>query len=117
VRKKVLLDGCVPRRLGRALPESEVSTVPEMGWGNLDDGPLLTAMSGQFDALVTTDKGLPRQQRISGRSFAVIVLRAVTNRLDDLLPLVPKLKKALETTKPGEVCEVGSLGEPHRRGE
>ena len=83
-----------------------------MGWGNLDDGPLLTAMSGHFDALVTTDKGLPKQQRISGRSFAVIVLRAITNRLDDLLPLVPKLKKTLEIAKPGEVYELANLGVP-----
>ena len=63
-------------------------------------------MSDRFDALVTTDKGLPKQQRINGRPFAVIVLRAKTNRLDDLLPLVPRLKKALEAAKPGEVYEL-----------
>jgi hypothetical protein len=77
-----------------------------MGWGDLDDAPLLAATSGRFDALVTTDRGLPKQQRISGRPFFVIVLRAKTNRLDDLLPLVPKLKKALETGAPGEVYEL-----------
>jgi len=79
-----------------------------MGWGDLDDGPLLAAMSGHFDALVTTDKGLPKQQRISGRPFAVIVLRARSNRLDDLLPLVPRLKAVLETAKPGEVYELAT---------
>lgn len=45
---------------------------------------------------------------IYGRPFAVIVLRAKTNRLDDLLPLVSRLKKALETAKPGEVYELAN---------
>jgi hypothetical protein len=36
----------------------------------------------------------------------VIVLRARTNRLADLLPLVPALLKALDGIKPGEVREI-----------
>jgi len=27
-----------------------------MGWGDLDDGPLLDVMAGRFDVLVTVDK-------------------------------------------------------------
>jgi hypothetical protein len=81
-----------------------------MGWGDLDDGPLLAAMSGRFEVLVTADKGIPKQLQISGRSFAVIVLRARTNRLEDLLPLVPKLKHAIEIAKPGEVYELSASG-------
>ena len=102
----------MPRGLGRSLPEFDVNTAPQMGWGDLEDGALLAAMSGRFDVLVSTDKGLPKQQRISGRSFAVIILRATSNRLGDLLPLVPKLKKTLEIAKPGEVYELANLGVP-----
>jgi hypothetical protein len=83
-----------------------------MGWGDLDDGPLLAAMSGHFDVLVTADKGLPKQQRISGRSLAVVILRARTNRIEDLLSLVPDLKHAIEIAKPGEVHEVAAFSEP-----
>ena len=104
--KRVLLDGCVPKGLERSLPDSAVSTAPKMGWGDLDDGPLLTAMSGHFDVLVTVDKNLPKQQRIAGRPFAVLILRAKSNRLEDLLPLVPKLKHLIEVAKPGEVHEI-----------
>jgi hypothetical protein len=45
--------------------------------------------------LVTVDKSLPKQQRIDNRPLAVVVLRAKTNRLADLLPLAPKLREVL----------------------
>lgn len=85
----------------------EVRTAPEMGWGDLDNGDLLDAMEGRFDALVTVDKRLPRQQDLKGRSFGVVVLRARSNRLADLLPLVPALLQALGALKPGGIREVG----------
>jgi hypothetical protein len=63
-------------------------------------------MVGHFDVLVTVDKSLPKQQRISDRPLAVVVLRAKTNRLVDLLPLAPKLRALLENTRPGQVYEI-----------
>ncbi|HXQ20406.1 MAG TPA: hypothetical protein VN812_01945 [Candidatus Acidoferrales bacterium] len=77
-----------------------------MGWGNLDNGDLLDAMKGIFDALVTVDKRLPQQQRIKDRPFGVVVLRARSNRLSDLLPLVPDLLAALSTLDAGAVKEL-----------
>jgi predicted nuclease of predicted toxin-antitoxin system len=73
---RVLLDSCVPKKLARELPEHEVRTAPQMGWGDLDDGPLLIAMTGEFDALITVDRNIPYQQNLSGRPFGVVVLRA-----------------------------------------
>ncbi len=78
-----------------------------MGWADLDDGPLLKAMAGMFDVLVTVDKSLPKQQRLSARPFGVVVLRAKTNRLIDLVPLMTALQQALLELKPGEVRELG----------
>ena len=77
-----------------------------MGWGNLDDGPLLDAMGNRFDALVTVDKGLAKQQNINARPFGVVVLRAKTNILAELLPLVPQLRRTLEKLGPGEIHEL-----------
>jgi hypothetical protein len=77
-----------------------------MGWGDLDDGPLLDAMGGYFDVLVTVDESLPKQQRLTNRPFAVIVLKAKTNRLVDLLPLVPALCLAIEELCSGQVREL-----------
>jgi predicted nuclease of predicted toxin-antitoxin system len=103
---RILLDACVPRRLADELPGHEVRTVPEMGWADLDDGLLLDAMAGSFGALVTVDKNLPKQQRVQNRLFGIVVLRAKTNRLADLLPLVAALRAALEELRPGEVREL-----------
>ena len=61
---KILLDTCVPRRLRDRLSGHEVRTAPDMGWGDLNNGALLGAMAGQFDALVTVDKRLPEQQHV-----------------------------------------------------
>ena len=103
---RVLLDACVPKGLRRSLPGHDVRTAPEMGWGDLDNGNLLDAMKDLFDALVTVDKRLPEQQRIAGRSLGVVVLRARSNRLADLLPLVPGLLAALSNLEAGAVKEV-----------
>ena len=84
----------------------EVRTAPELGWGDLDDGPLLEVMADQFDALVTVDKSLRYQQILTTRSFGMTVLRAKTNRLEDLLPLVPELLEVLQRIRPGEVIEI-----------
>lgn len=104
---RVLLDACVPKGLRNSLSGHEVRIAPEMGWGDLDNGDLLDAMEGQFDALVTVDKRLPDQQHIEGRSFGVVVLRAKSNRLTDLLPVVPDLLGELSFLKAGEVQVVG----------
>lgn len=103
---RVLLDACVPKRLGKELAGHQVRTVPEMDWADLDDGPLLDVMAGHFDMLVTVDKSLPNQQNLNTRPFGIIILRAKTNRLTDLLPLVPALRIALDEVLPGEVREL-----------
>jgi hypothetical protein len=46
------------------------------------------------------------QQNLNIFSIAVVVLRAKTNRLADLRPLVPKLLAAIESTAPGDVTVV-----------
>src|SRR5687768_11168009 len=103
---RVLLDTCVPKRLARDLPGFEVRHATEMGWSDLDDGPLLTAMAGSFDALVTVDRNLPHQQNLDARPFAVLLLRAHSNRLTDLARLVPKLRAALKRAAPGQLIEL-----------
>ena len=99
----MLLDACVPKRLARDLPGYEVRHATELGWGDLDDGPLLTALAGSFDALVTVDRNLPYQQNLNARPFANLLLRAHSNRLTDLARLVPKLRAALKRAAPGQL--------------
>ncbi len=53
-------------------------------------------MRGQYDVLVTMDRGLEFQQRISTLPFGIILVRARSNRIEDLKPLAPSILSALD---------------------
>jgi hypothetical protein len=103
---RVLLDECLPRRLKAYLTGHEVSTVPEMGWAGAQDHTLLRLASPLFDALVSIDKGLPSTMRTTASALALVLLRAPSNRLSDLEPLVPELLRRLTSARPGETIEI-----------
>ena len=104
---KVLLDECVDWRLMREIVGHEVNTARQMGWTTIKNGALLALASQQFDVFVTVDRNLAFQQNLEGLSIAVIVLRAHTNRLADLKPLIPDLMAAIESASLGNVLSVG----------
>ncbi len=106
--QRVILDACMPRVLGHALIGHGATTTSKLGLQSLDDGPLLDAISGLCDVFITVDKSMRWQQRLDLRSFAVVVLRAKTNRIEDLLPLVPELLLALPDLTPGDVRVIGA---------
>ena len=60
-----------------------------------------------MDAFLTIDGNLAYQQNMTGLLFGVVVLSARTNRLEDLLPLVPGILAALGALLPGHVVRVG----------
>src|SRR5262249_38959332 len=104
---RILLDECVPRRLRRELPGHDVKTVPEMGWAGKKNGELLQLMTAQgFEVFVTVDQNLRYQQNLKSAAVAVVVLVAASNRLADLVPLMPSALAALGSIKPGEVVEI-----------
>ena len=105
---RILLDNCVPADLASHIRAHEVATAVSMGWDALDDGPLLDAMAGQLDVLLTVDKSMPYQQLIADRPLSVIVLRARSNRVGHLARLVPDLLRVLKVIAPGEVRKVSA---------
>ncbi|NJL01070.1 MAG: DUF5615 family PIN-like protein [Spirulinaceae cyanobacterium RM2_2_10] len=105
---RILLDECAPRPLKRELADYEISTVVEMGWSGKKNGELLRLMSQEgFTILLTTDQNLRYQQNLEQAGVAVIVLVARSNRLPDLVPLIPDFCTVLSTIAPGQVIEVG----------
>lgn len=108
---KVLLDECVDRRLVRDITGHKVRTVPEEGWAGLQNGELLKQAEEHFDVFVTVDRNLPFQRDLSAFSIAVVVLRAQTNRLDDLRVLIPQLLTVIPISKAGEVTWVESASQ------
>jgi hypothetical protein len=86
---RVLLHECVDGTLSRGIAGHEAKIARQTGWTTIEIGELLALSSEHFDAFVTVDRNLPLQQNLGSVPIAIIVLRAPTNRLADLRPLVP----------------------------
>jgi hypothetical protein len=104
---RVLLDECVDVRLAVSLATVEVRTVADQGWLGISNGQLLALAAAEFDVFVTVDRNLPFHQHLPKFNIAVILLRAKTNRLSDLVLLVPDLVTAIPSAKKGVVTPIG----------
>lgn len=103
---RLLLDECLPKRLGQHLTGHSVNTVPEMKWASIKNGRLLFLAEKQFDVFLTIDQNLPSQQHIAQYRIAVVILRSRSNRLKDLLPLVQEILRVLPRAVKGKVVLV-----------
>ncbi len=105
---RVLLDENLPHDLRHLLVGHEVFTVTFMGWSGVQNGDLLQkAAEGGFVALITKDSGMEGQHDARSLPVAVVILRAATNDLEDIKPLVPMLLAALLELKPRSFVRVG----------
>jgi PIN like domain len=110
---RILLDECVNRKLKRHLVGHKALTVQEMGWSGKTNGELLKLLLAEkFEVFLTVDQNLRYQQDLRAAKVAVVVLIAPTNRLPDLLPLVPELIQVLGSIKPGDLVEIGPIADP-----
>lgn len=105
---RVLLDECLPEGLRAELPGHKVLTAREAGLAGKKDGDLLAAASGRFDAFLTMDRSLQWQQQVSTFHLRVVVIRARSNSLLSIRPLIPDLLRILLIISPGQVVRVGS---------
>lgn len=79
-----------------------------MGWSTIKNGELLELAAKEFDVFVTVDRNLAFQQNLPSFAIAVIVLRARSNRLADLQPLISEILSSIPSAKPGAVTYVGA---------
>lgn len=78
-----------------------------MGWAGKKNGELLALMAGAgFEVLLTVDRSLRHQQNLAAAGVAVVVMVAATNRLSDLVPVVPAVEAALVGIQAGDAVEV-----------
>lgn len=79
------------------------------GWSGRRNGELLRLMlTAGFGSLVTVDRNLHFQQNIATSGVVVVVLHARSNRVADLLPLMPALRDALRVSRAGHVVHLGA---------
>jgi predicted nuclease of predicted toxin-antitoxin system len=108
---RVLIDECLPAGLKDSLVALvyEAETVRRAGYGAKKNGELLSLMDGRWDVLLTNDRNIQYQQNMTGRNVSILILCAKSNRIKDLLPLIPACADALLSISPGRIVEVGSL--------
>lgn len=105
---KILLDECLDRRLAKEIKGFEVRTVPQMNWAGVKNGEPMRLAETEFDVFITVDRNLSFQQNLPEFNIAVLVLRAKSNRLADLIPFVQKIIESLPNLKKG-TAEIVSL--------
>ena len=103
---RLLLDESVNWRLLRYLLGHDTLTTKQMGWDSKQNGELLELARTEFDALITRDQGIPRQQNLTGADVAVMVLYPRSNSIRDLEPLAPRILEAVNSTPRGEVAHI-----------
>jgi predicted nuclease of predicted toxin-antitoxin system len=104
---RVLLDEQLPRQLAPYLTGHDVRTTQQQEWAGLKNGELLKqARAAGFEVFVTGDRSLQHQQNLAQSGLLVVVFVAVSNALEDLLPLVPSALEAIANRRPGDVVRV-----------
>jgi len=108
---RILIDECLPAALRGTLTAMghECDTVRRAGFGSKKNGELLVIAEGRWDVLLTSDRRMKHQQNMTGRKVSIVVLCAKSNRMQDLLPLMPACAQALLSISPGQIVEVSAL--------
>ncbi len=68
-----------------------------MGWKGKQNGELMALIAGKFDIFVTPDQNMIYQINLRHATVPIFVLKALSNRYDDLKLLIPKLLKTLKS--------------------
>lgn len=103
----ILLDECVDRRLARELVGHAVTTVSRRGWSGIKNGDLLAIAEQELDVFITVDRKLAEQHHLPGFELAVILLRAPSNRLEDIRPLAPTILEQVVQAPTGALTVIG----------
>ena len=105
---RILLDEQLPRQLAPHLLGHDARTVQQQGWAGMQNGALLKeALRAGFEVFLTSDQNIEFQQNLRNTELFIAVLVARANKLEDLLPLVPSLLKALNDAKPPTIIRIG----------
>ncbi len=103
---RVLLDECVDARFAPHVVGFDTHTVLDKGWSGISNGKLLALAQAEFEILVTVDRNLSFQQHLPKFSIAVILIHCKSNRVQDLLEVLPSLLAAIPTAPAGQVTHV-----------
>ena|ERR1700759_478895 len=96
---KLLIDEQLPTKLKYRFIDTgyEIYTVRDMEWLGKKNGELLQLMAeNSFNVLLTNDKNLYYQQKISALRLSVVNINTKTNRYDNILQTLSHIKSKLK---------------------
>jgi len=104
---RILLDENLPDDLRSLLHTPEVFTIAYLRWKGIDNGLLLRRAAQEgFDVLLTMDRGMQYEQNQGVLPCSVVILRAPSNDLEHLRPLMGALLTALASLPPKSLIVV-----------
>ena len=103
---RLLLDECLDPGIRDFLTAHKVSTVGEANWQGTADNQLVQLAQGNFDVLLTLDRGFEFQHNLKKLSFGILILHPTRNRREDYEPMAEALRQAVKTVQPGQVLHV-----------
>ena len=106
---RILIDENLPLKLVGHLQGCPCRTVSECGWSGAKNSTLLTLVDLMFDVLLTLDKYLPYPEELKTVLIAVLIPRARSNRMQDLVAIIPECLATLKRTQPRQVVRVGAF--------
>jgi hypothetical protein len=102
---RVLFDQGTPVPIRPFLISHTVRTAAQHHWDTLKNGDLLVAAEDAgFDVFVTTDRNIPYQQNLAGRTIAVVVVGV--QQWPALKPHIALVVAAVDGATPGSYTEV-----------
>ena len=105
---RILLDENFPVDFAKLFPDHDIHTVHSLGWSGIKNGELLRRAHSVCDVFVTLDRNLEFQQNIKILQFGVVVVRATSSRVCDLVPHISSIIAAARKVSPGQVEQVGA---------
>jgi len=102
--RRIIIDECVPNIVKRGLPDRDIVSVQNKGWGGIKNGELLKLVAAEFDVFITSDKNLRHQQNLSNFDLSVILLPS--NQVPVVKALLSQIDAALENIVKREFVEL-----------
>ena len=102
---KAILDEGVPEALAGRLLGHDVSSVGLEGWKSIKNGKLLNLIEAAgFEAFITNDKRMEKEQSLHRRPFATLILSVPNWNI--IRDRVADIQAALDVCEPGSVTKV-----------
>jgi len=104
---RILIDECIDERFRNFLGDHDCQTARYAGLAGLKNGELLAAAeTAKFDVFLTVDQGIEYQQNLAARNIGIIIFRTKSNRLKDLLNLLPDCLARIQSIEPGQLVRI-----------